>query len=145
MGRSRLNIYTKSCVIGVALLIWSQRNGGEPVAKLTPKQQCFIDEYLACGNATEAARRAGYRQPNVQGAQNLVKLSNFIDEQAREIRGATIADMLEINAFWTSIMRDEDAELKERLKASELRAKVQGAFTERREITFPESSWFKDG
>jgi len=112
---------------------------------LTPKQQSFIDEYLACGNATEAARRAGYKHPNKQGPENLVKLGGFIDEQAKEIRGATIADMLEINAFWTSIMRNEDAELKERLKASELRAKVQGAFTERREITFPESRWFKDG
>ncbi|MEG0178325.1 MAG: hypothetical protein RR654_02125, partial [Oscillospiraceae bacterium] len=54
----------------------------------------------------------------------------------------------EINAFWTSIMRGEIGDktvsedgkevayatkLSDRLKASELRAKVQGAFVERQE------------
>ena len=29
--------------------------------KLTPKQQIFVSEYLKTGNATEAARRAGYK------------------------------------------------------------------------------------
>lgn len=42
---------------------------------LTPKQKAFADEYLICGNATEAARKAGYKQPHVQGSQNLEKLS----------------------------------------------------------------------
>lgn len=30
--------------------------------KLTPKQKAFADEYMICGNATEAARRAGYSE-----------------------------------------------------------------------------------
>lgn len=42
---------------------------------LTHKQQVFVNEYLKCWNATEAARIAGYKQPNVQGSQNLAKLS----------------------------------------------------------------------
>jgi phage terminase small subunit len=42
---------------------------------VTNKQRAFIDNYLMCWNATEAARRAGYKYPNVQGSQNLVKLS----------------------------------------------------------------------
>lgn len=29
--------------------------------KLTPKQEIFVSEYLKTGNATEAARRAGYK------------------------------------------------------------------------------------
>ena len=29
--------------------------------KMTPKQQIFVSEYLKTGNATEAARRAGYK------------------------------------------------------------------------------------
>lgn len=28
--------------------------------KLTPRQRRFVDEYALCGNASEAARRAGY-------------------------------------------------------------------------------------
>lgn len=31
------------------------------------KQQVFVSEYLKCWNATEAARRAGYKQPHSQG------------------------------------------------------------------------------
>lgn len=33
----------------------------EKKKKLTPKQQRFVSEYLKTGNATEAARRAGYK------------------------------------------------------------------------------------
>ncbi len=42
---------------------------------LTPKQQIFITEYLRTWNATEAARRAGYANPNVEGPKNTVKPS----------------------------------------------------------------------
>lgn len=33
----------------------------EKKKKLTPKQELFVSEYLKTGNATEAARRAGYK------------------------------------------------------------------------------------
>lgn len=42
---------------------------------LTNKQTIFIDAYLTCWNATEAARRAKYAFPNVEGPKNLVKPS----------------------------------------------------------------------
>ncbi len=42
---------------------------------LTDKQRVFVEEYLACWNAAEAARRAGYRGKFVRqlGAENLEK------------------------------------------------------------------------
>lgn len=40
--------------------------------RLTYKRRKFIEEYLTCWNATEAARRAGYACPNVEGPKNLV-------------------------------------------------------------------------
>ena len=30
--------------------------------KLTPKQRAFVDYYIQCGNATEAAKKAGYNE-----------------------------------------------------------------------------------
>jgi len=42
---------------------------------LTQKQRVWLDEYLKCWNATEAARRAGYAYPNVDGPKNIVKPS----------------------------------------------------------------------
>ena len=53
--------------------------------------------------------------------------------------------MEEINAFWTGIIRDEGQEMKDRLKASELRARAAGGFIERQEVRVLESTWFKDG
>ncbi len=42
------------------------------MAKLTQKQQCFVDEYLIDLNATAAAERAGYKDPNI-GRQLITK------------------------------------------------------------------------
>ena len=43
--------------------------------KLTERQSRFIDEYMACGNGAEAARRAGYSEgiARVQASENLTK------------------------------------------------------------------------
>lgn len=50
---------------------------------LSNKQRIFIDEYLKCWNATEAARRAGYAHPNVYGPTlvNLSKIAVIIQER----------------------------------------------------------------
>lgn len=42
-------------------------------AKLTGKQQEWLYAYLETFNATEAARRAGYKNPNLDGPRNLSK------------------------------------------------------------------------
>lgn len=41
---------------------------------LNDKQRAFVEEYLQCWNATEAARRVGYAHPNKQGPRLLVKV-----------------------------------------------------------------------
>lgn len=51
--------------------------------RLTNKQRAFIEHYLICWNATEAARRAGYKHPNVQGPRLLVNVSIQAAIQAR--------------------------------------------------------------
>ena len=57
--------------------------------KLTRKQQVFIDEYLKCFNASEAARRAGYSEKTAYsiGQENLNKpeLKAIIDARLAEI------------------------------------------------------------
>ena len=94
--------------------------------KLTPKQKAFADEYLICGNATEAARKAGYKQPHVQGSQNLEKLSvsSYIAERQKQIESSRIADVKEVMEFYSAVMRGEvkdqfdmDASLTDRLSA----------------------------
>ena len=97
--------------------------------RLTPKQKAFADEYLKCGNATEAARRAGYSEKTavVIGAQNLTKLNvlQYIGERQKQIDDARIADVTEVLQFFSSVMRNEekdqfglDAALSDRLSAA---------------------------
>ena len=52
---------------------------------LNPKRRIFIEEYLKCWNATEAARRAQYKHPNVKGCQ-LVKVSEIDAEIKRRLK-----------------------------------------------------------
>jgi phage terminase small subunit len=44
------------------------------LAGLTARQRDFVEQYLVCLNATEAARRAGYTHPNKQGPRLLVNV-----------------------------------------------------------------------
>ncbi len=46
-------------------------NARPVVTTLTPKQVRFLEHYLTCWNATEAARVAGYKHPNKQGPELL--------------------------------------------------------------------------
>ena len=109
---------------------------GDIMDKLTAKQRAWIDYYKQGKTATEAARLAGYKGNNHHtiGAQNLAKLSKYISDRDELLDRARVADMAEINAFWTDTMRNDKADIKDRLKASELRARSIGAFIERREI-----------
>lgn len=104
--------------------------------KLTAKQRAWIDYYKQGKTAAEAARLAGYRGNNsdVIGSQNLAKLGKYVADRDELLDRARVADMAEINEFWSDTMRDNTADIKDRLKASELRARSIGAFIERREI-----------
>lgn len=104
--------------------------------KLTAKQRAWIDYYKQGKTATEAARLAGYKPDNAKviGAQNLTKLNQYISDRDELLDRDRVADMAEINEFWSDTMRDDTADIKDRLKASELRARSIGAFIERREI-----------
>lgn len=112
--------------------------------KMTPKQKAFADYYIECGNATEAARKAGYKQPHVQGSQNLEKLSvsTYIEERLKQIESDRIATADEVLRYLTSVMRGEikdqfglDASLQDRNKAAEMLGKRYRLFTDKVETT----------
>ena len=60
----------------------SAPRAGEIMAKLTERQKRFADEYLKDLNATSAARRAGYKDPNF-GRQLIAKPNVFAYIQKR--------------------------------------------------------------
>ena len=95
---------------------------------LTPKQEAFADCYIECGNATEAARKAGYKEESCRtiGCQNLTKrnISAYIAERMQAQNEARVASADAVLAFFSSVMRGEvkdqfglDAALSDRLNA----------------------------
>lgn len=95
---------------------------------LTPKQKAFADYYIECGNATEAARKAGYKEESCRtiGCQNLTKrnISAYIAEHMQGQNEARVASADEVLQFFSSVMRGEvkdqfglDAALSDRLNA----------------------------
>lgn len=99
-------------------------------------QKAIADAYIANGgNKERAVIAAGYSERYARGnAHRLVADSGvqaMIAERNAVISDNRIADMAEINAFWTAVMRDRETKMPERLKASEMRAKALGAFLDR--------------
>ena len=107
---------------------------------LTPKQRAFVKAYRgqAKGNATEAARLAGYKHPRQMGSENLTKPDIQQALGTTPTSNPRIASPERIREWWSGVFegREEpDAKLSDRLKAAELLAKSGGMFIERRELT----------
>ena len=60
------------------------------MAKLTEKQKRFADEYLIDLNATQAAARAGYKDPNI-GRQLITKnnVSAYVQQRQKQLQEKT--------------------------------------------------------
>ncbi len=92
---------------------------GDVDMKLTPKQEAFVDYYIETGNATDAARKAGYKPGSVADAPNWLNprkpqykqyLDDAIKERQTEIKSERTADITEVMEFLTSVMRGEITE-----------------------------------
>lgn len=84
-------------------------------APLTEKQERFVAAYAKSGNATEAAREAGYAHPNQYGP-TVVKLgpvAKAIKARGKARVSKAIADADEIQTFLSGVMRGKvmDSEL----------------------------------
>lgn len=129
--------------------------------KLNARQKAFCEFYVACGNATEAAKKAGYseRTARVIGQENLTKpaLKKYIDEMMQELEEKRMASAEEVIKFLTASMRGEIEEevivvegqgdgfsearkekkqisAKERIKAAELLGKRHMLWTDKAKI-----------
>lgn len=79
--------------------------------KLTEKQRRFVDYYVETGNASEAARRAGYSEKTAGwiGQENLQKptIKAAVDARLKELEDKRIAKADEVMKFLTSTLRGE--------------------------------------
>lgn len=121
---------------------------------MTVRQRKFCDEYLISGDATDAAKKAGYSEKTAYsiGSENLTKpeLKAYIQAQIDAIHDQKVADRDEVLRYLTAVMRGEHTEeipllvgdgiqtltdkavgAKERLKAAELLGKRYGLFNDK--------------
>lgn len=95
---------------------------------LTLLQQKFADLYIKLGNATQAAKEAGYSEKTAYsiGNENLKKpeIKAYISERLAQIEKESIASIDEVMKFYTKVMRGQekdqfglDASLSDRMKA----------------------------
>ena len=135
------------------------RPPGRVVIRMTERQKRFVDYYIKSGNATEAARKAGYKNPVKIGSENLTKLDirKAIDDRLAEMQSERIADAEEVLTYLTAAMRGEITEevivveglgngessarvetkqlsAATRTKAAELLAKRYGLLVDKKEI-----------
>lgn len=114
--------------------------------KLTPKQKAFADYYIELGNATEAARRAGYSEKNANNiaSENLAKpnISAYIQQRMAEQDAKRVATADEVLRFYTSVMRGEekdafglDVGMADRIKAADSLMKRYAVANDRQKST----------
>lgn len=105
--------------------------------KIKPQFKQFAINYAgeANGNAIEAARLAGYSEKYAKkfGHKILVRADvqsylEYIREVGIPKEENQIATVAQIQKFWSDVMNDTSNELRDRLRAAELLAKVKGAF-----------------
>lgn len=109
---------------------------------MNERQTKFCENYAKSGNAVQSYIDAGYDIKSEAGARasssKLLTNANIqkkLTELSESVRSEAIADITEIKEFWTSTMRSTEENMSDRARASELLAKVQGAFIEKQEIS----------
>lgn len=127
------------------------------MATLNARQKRFCDEYLISLNATNAAKKAGYKGNYVgQNADKLLKntkIQSYLEERLAEKESALIADQDDILKLLTRIVMGEEQgtalvgvgqgaqEVEqvpptntEKIRAAEILGKYYKLFTDRQEI-----------
>ena len=135
------------------VLFFIHKIGGEVALKLNARQKAFCEYYVASGNATEAAIKAGYsyNYANAQIYKMLgnVGIKNYIDELMKKSQNDRIATAEEVLNYLTSVMKGEGQEevvantgnvvytspsIKDRIKAAELLGKRYALWTDKTKI-----------
>lgn len=107
--------------------------------KLNERQRRFVDEYIITGVAETAALNAGYSEKYARASSHKllahVGIRELLKERNKSIDASKVASMQEVREFWSTVLRDEESDLKDRIKVSELIGKANGEFLDRVENT----------
>lgn len=107
---------------------------------ITAKQRAFVDGYIRHGNATQAAREAGFAWPNKQADQLMAKpvikaeIARLGKKAQEAADKATIASTDELKEMLTAMARNPKVSAKDRIAACAQLARIFGMFIDRKEL-----------
>jgi len=114
------------------------KTGGEVALKLNARQKSFCEYYVASGNATDAAIKAGYKEKYAGvNADKLLKNTNiqkYIEELQEKAKGNRIMTAIERREFLTLMIKDGAVKDTDRLKALDILNKMDGEYTQKVEV-----------
>lgn len=107
------------------------------MAKKTVRQEQAILNYKANGgNMKKAMIDAGYSENYAD--KNAKYLMGIVGQEIKAaqdtIKSKKIKSVTQIQEWWTNIMEDEDVDIRDKIKVSELLAKSQGGFIDKVEM-----------
>lgn len=105
---------------------------------LTERQRLFCEAFAANGgNAYAAVKEAGYKKCRQEGSRllNNAGIIAALESLREDTTNKAIATREERQVFWSEVMRADEKDMRDRLKASELLGKSHADFIERKEVT----------
>ena len=107
--------------------------------KLNVRQKAFCEFYVASGNATESAIKAGYSN-NYANAQTYkllekVGIKKYIKELQEKAKTSRIMTAIERREFLTELIKNGNEKAADRLKALDILNKMDGEYMEKIQMT----------
>lgn len=124
--------------------IWNNRlflfmKRGEVALKLNVRQKAFCEFYVASGNATESAIKAGYKEQTsrITASKILTKanIQEYVKELQEKAKTSRIMTAIERREFLTEFIKNGNEKAADRLKALDILNKMDGEYMEKIQMT----------
>lgn len=107
--------------------------------KLNARQKSFCEFYVASGNATESAIKAGYKEKTsrVTASKMLTKanIKKYIKELQEKTKTSRIMTAIERREFLTEVIKNGNEKIQDRLKALDILNKMDGEYIEKMQLS----------
>lgn len=107
--------------------------------KLNSRQKSFCEYYVASGNATESAIKAGYSEKytnkNVSKIRQNTAVQEYIKELQEKAKTNRIMTAVERREFLTEVIKNGNEKLQDRLKALDILNKMDGEYIEKMQLS----------
>jgi len=102
------------------------------MSELSPRQKIFCESYAETGNATEAAKAAGYSPKTAysQGQRLLknVEVQRYIRRLQDQAAKGRLLSIVRVKSFLSDVITDPEQRTSDRLKASDMYLRSAGAY-----------------